>query len=157
MEHTYLSQSLSDTHNLGKRFVESISAGTTIALIGTLGAGKTAFVQGVGQASGITANTITSPTFVLCNEYVGTHSIYHLDAYRLADSDDFNQLGPEEMYQSKHYVFVEWADRVVGCLPREYITIQINIKSHDSRLFVVNSTATLEQDVQRWMDAIHNQ
>jgi tRNA threonylcarbamoyladenosine biosynthesis protein TsaE len=157
MEHTYLSQSLSDTHNLGKRFVESISAGTTIALIGTLGAGKTAFVQGVGQASGITANTITSPTFVLCNEYVGTHSIYHLDAYRLADSDDFNQLGPEEMYQSKHYVFVEWADRVVGCLPREYITIQINIKSHDSRLFVVNSTATLEQDVQRWMDAINNQ
>ena len=157
MEHTYLSQSLSDTHNLGKRFVESISRGTTIALMGTLGAGKTAFVQGVGQASGIPANTITSPTFVLCNEYVGTHSIYHLDAYRLADSDDFNQLGPEEMYQSKHYVFVEWADRVVGCLPREYITIQINIKSHDSRLFVVNSTATLEQDVQRWMDAINNQ
>ena len=156
MEHTYLSQSLSDTHNLGKRFVESISAGTTIALIGTLGAGKTAFVQGVGQATGVSANTITSPTFVLCNEYVGTHSIYHLDAYRLADSDDFNQLGPEEMYQSKHYVFVEWADRVFDCLPREYITIQINIKSHDARLFVVNSTSTLEQDVQRWMDAINN-
>jgi tRNA threonylcarbamoyladenosine biosynthesis protein TsaE len=88
---------------------------------------------------------------------VGTHSIYHLDAYRLADSDDFNQLGPEEMYQSKHYVFVEWADRVVDCLPREYITIQINIKSHDSRLFVVNSTHTLEHDVQRWMDAINSQ
>jgi len=157
MEHTYLSESLSDTHNLGNRFIECIPAGTTIALIGTLGAGKTAFVQGVGQASGITANTITSPTFVLCNEYVGTHSIYHLDAYRLADSDDFNQLGPEEMYQSKHYVFVEWADRVVDCLPREYITIQINIKSHDSRLFVVNSTHTLEHDVQRWMDAINSQ
>jgi len=157
MEHTYLSESLSDTHNLGKRFIECISTGTTIALIGTLGAGKTAFVQGVGQACGITGNTITSPTFVLCNEYVGTHSIYHLDAYRLADSDDFNQLGPEEMYQSKHYVFVEWADRVVDCLPREYITIQINIKSHDSRLFVVNSTHTLEHDVQRWMDAINSQ
>lgn len=157
MEHTYLSQSLSDTHNLGKRFVESISAGTTIALIGTLGAGKTAFVQGVGQASGVPANTITSPTFVLCNEYVGSHSIFHLDAYRLADSDDFNQLGPEEMYQSNHYVFVEWADRVVDCLPREYITIHINIKSHDSRLFVVTSTSTLDQDVQGWMDAINNQ
>jgi tRNA threonylcarbamoyladenosine biosynthesis protein TsaE len=156
MEHTYLSQSLSDTHNLGKRFVESISAGTTIALIGTLGAGKTAFVQGVGQATGVSANTITSPTFVLCNEYIGTHSIYHLDAYRLVDSDDFNQLGPEEMYQSKHYVFVEWADRVFDCLPREYITIQINIKSHDARLFVVNSTSTLERDVQRWMDAINS-
>jgi len=157
MEHTYLSQSLSDTHNLGRQFVESISAGTTIALIGTLGAGKTAFVQGVGLASGITANTITSPTFVLCNEYVGTHSIYHLDAYRLTDCDDFNQLGPEEMYQSKHYVFVEWADRVANCLPREYITIQINIKSQESRLFVVNSTRTLEADVQRWMDAINTQ
>ena len=157
MEHTYLSQGLSDTHKLGKLFVECIPAGTSIALVGTLGAGKTAFVQGVGQACGIAANTITSPTFVLCNEYVGTHCIYHLDAYRLADSDEFNQLGPEEMYQSKNYVFVEWADRVINCLPREYITIQINIKSHDHRLFVVNSTDTLEHDVQRWMDAITNQ
>ena len=157
MEHRYLSQGLSDTHNLGKLLVECIPAGTTIALVGTLGAGKTAFVQGVGRACGIAANTITSPTFVLCNEYVGTHGIYHLDAYRLADSDEFNQLGPEEMYQSKHYVFVEWADRVVNCLPREYITIQINVKSHDSRLFVVNSTCTLEHDVQRWMDAINSQ
>ena len=149
MEHTYLSQSLADTYKLGERFVKCIPEGTTIALLGTLGAGKTAFVQGVGLASGITANSITSPTFVLCNEYVGTQSIYHLDAYRLADSDEFSQLGPEEMYQSKHYVFIEWADRVVDCLPREYITIQINIKSHDSRLFVVSSTDTLEQKVQR--------
>ncbi|HIA63825.1 MAG TPA: tRNA (adenosine(37)-N6)-threonylcarbamoyltransferase complex ATPase subunit type 1 TsaE [Planctomycetaceae bacterium] len=157
MEHTYLSQSLADTHKLAERFVKSIPEGTTIALLGTLGAGKTAFVQGVGLASGITANSITSPTFVLCNEYVGTQSIYHLDAYRLADSDEFSQLGPEEMYQSKHYVFIEWADRVVDCLPREYITIQINIKSHDSRLFVVSSTDTLEQKVKRWMDSISNE
>ena len=157
MEHTYLSLSLADTHKLGERFVKSIPEGTTIALLGTLGAGKTAFVQGVGLASGITANSITSPTFVLCNEYVGTQSIYHLDAYRLADSDEFSQLGPEEMYQSKHYVFIEWADRVVDCLPREYITIQINIISHDSRLFVVSSTDTLEQKVQRWMDSISNE
>ena len=157
MEHTYLSQSLADTHKLGEQFVKSIPEGTTIALLGTLGAGKTAFVQGVGLASGITANSITSPTFVLCNEYVGTQSIYHLDAYRLADSDEFSQLGPEEMYQSKHYVFIEWADRVVDCLPREYITIQVNIKSHNSRLFVVSSTDTLEQEVQRWMDSISNE
>ncbi len=157
MEHAYLSQSLADTHKLGERFVKNIPAGTTVALLGTLGAGKTAFVQGVGLASGITANSITSPTFVLCNEYVGTQSIYHLDAYRLADSDEFSQLGPEEMYQSKHYVFIEWADRVINCLPREYITIQIVIESHDSRLFLVNSTGTLEQQVQRWMDSVSNE
>lgn len=156
MERTYLSQSLSDTYKLAKRFVACIPPGTTIGLVGTLGAGKTAFVQGVGQAVGIAAKTITSPTFVLCNEYVGTQSIFHLDAYRLADADEFNQLGPEEMYQSKHYVFVEWADRVANCLPREYITIHIKIESHDSRLFIVNSTGTLALDAQRWMDAINN-
>lgn len=157
MERTYLSQSLTDTHKFAERFVRDIPAGTTVALLGTLGAGKTAFVQGVGLASGIATNSITSPTFVLCNEYVGTRSIYHLDAYRLADSDEFSDLGPEEMYQSEHYVFIEWADRVVNCLPREYITIQINIETPDSRLFVVNSTDTLEQNVKRWMDSISNE
>jgi tRNA threonylcarbamoyladenosine biosynthesis protein TsaE len=157
MERTYLSQNLTDTHKLGERFVELIPAGTTVALLGTLGAGKTAFVQGVGRASGITAKSITSPTFVLCNEYVGTQSIYHLDAYRLTDSDEFSDLGPEEMYQSEHYVFIEWADRVADCLPREYITIQINIVTRDSRLFVVNSTGTLKQSVKRWLDSISNE
>ena len=156
MEHTYLSRSLSDTHKFGACFVGNIPAGTTVALLGTLGAGKTAFVQGVGIACGIQANSITSPTFVLCNEYVGTQSIFHLDAYRLADSDEFSQLGPEEMYQSKHYVFIEWADRVVNCLPREYITIQIQIESHDARMFVVNSTGNLDKHVQKWMTSIFN-
>jgi len=154
MERTYLSQSLADTHKLGERFVTSIPPGTTVAICGTLGSGKTAFVQGVGIASGINATLITSPTFVLCNEYVGTRSFFHLDAYRLADSDDFSELGTEEMYQSNHYVFIEWADRVVNSLPREYITIHIDIKTRDSRLFRVKSTDTLKQNVQRWMDSI---
>ncbi|MBT4694514.1 MAG: tRNA (adenosine(37)-N6)-threonylcarbamoyltransferase complex ATPase subunit type 1 TsaE [Planctomycetaceae bacterium] len=156
MKHTYLSRSLSDTHKLGHHFVKCIPTGTTVALIGTLGAGKTAFVQGVGHECGIEANSITSPTFVLCNEYVGTNSIFHLDAYRLLDSDEFSQLGPEEMYQSKHYVFIEWADRVINCLPREYITIDIQIKSHDARLFVVRSTGTLNELVHKWMNSISN-
>jgi tRNA threonylcarbamoyladenosine biosynthesis protein TsaE len=154
MDRTYLSHRLADTHKLGERFVNSIPPGTTVALCGTLGAGKTAFVQGVGLACGIKANLITSPTFVLCNEYVGNRSIYHLDAYRLADSDEFSELGPEEMYQSNHYVFIEWADRVFNSFPREYITIHIEIKSRDSRLFVVTSTDTLKQNVQWWMDSI---
>ena len=157
MERTYLSQGLADTHKLGQQFTDNIPAGTTVALTGTLGAGKTAFVQGVGLALGITPNSITSPTFVLCNEYVGTQSIYHLDAYRLADADEFSELGPEEMYQSNHYVFIEWADRVDDCLPREYITMQINIETRHSRLFVVNSTGTLKQSVKRWMDSISNE
>ena len=157
MERSYLSRSLADTHKCGELFVASIPCGTTVALLGTLGAGKTAFVQGVGVASGIAAHSITSPTFVLCNEYVGTRSIYHLDAYRLADCDEFSDLGPEEMYQSKHYVFIEWADRIVNSLPREYITIRINIENRDSRLFVVNATNALKQAANRWMDSISNE
>jgi tRNA threonylcarbamoyladenosine biosynthesis protein TsaE len=157
VERSFLSRSLLETHRLGERFVKFIPTGTTVALTGTLGAGKTAFVQGVGIASGITKNSITSPTFVLCNEYVGTHSIYHLDAYRLVDSDEFLELGPEELYHSKHYVFIEWADRVINCLPREYITINIHIEDPDSRLFVVNSTDALKQYVTMWMDSVYRE
>ena len=157
MGRSFLSRSELDTHKLAQRFVEFIPTGTTVALSGTLGAGKTAFVQGVGIASGINRNSITSPTFVLCNEYVGTHSIYHLDAYRLVDSDEFLELGPEELYESKHYVFIEWAERVIHCLPREYITININIEGRDSRLFNVDSTDTLRHSVTTWMDSIINE
>ena len=61
----------------------------------------------------------TSPTFVLVNEYRGRLPIYHFDAYRLRDEDEFIELGPEEYFESDGVTFVEWADRVADCLPAE--------------------------------------
>ena len=83
-----------------------------VGLNGPLGAGKTRLVQAVADASGVDRRTVTSPTFVLVQEYHGTRTIYHADAYRLADADEFWQLGLDERFDEPALVFIEWADRV---------------------------------------------
>ena len=61
---------------------------------------------------------MTSPTFVLIQEYHGRRTIYHIDAYRVRDEDEFESLGPEEYFESDGLVLVEWADRVAALLCR---------------------------------------
>ena len=92
-----------------------------IALTGPLGAGKTRLVQAVAVASGVDRREVVSPTFVLVHEYHGSRPIYHLDAYRLRDDDEFLELGADEYFGPPNLVFIEWADRVRRCLPPERI------------------------------------
>ena len=97
-------------------------------LIGTLGAGKTRLVQAVAAAVGVPRANVTSPTFVLVNEYTGGRlPIYHFDTYRLKDDDEFLNLGPDEYFDSNGLTFVEWADRVADLLPAD------RVRNHDRR------------------------
>ena len=136
--------SLEDTALLGKLLAASAPNGTTIGLIGTLGAGKTLLVQAIATASGVPAGSVTSPTYVLCHAYRGDRLIYHLDAYRLADSDEFIELGVDEMFESPGLTIVEWADRVSELLPRERISIDLQITAPDERLATIRATGTYE-------------
>ena len=133
---TYISQSEADTDRIGAELAAELKPGTIIALIGTLGAGKTRLVQAISAALGVPRDAVTSPTFVLVNEYrQGRLPIFHFDAYRLKDIDEFLELGPEEYFDSDGLTFIEWADRVEEALPKERIEIQIEIKPDDSRKF----------------------
>ena len=113
------------TNRLGTALAESLPPGTTVALCGTLGAGKTYLVKAIAVAMGVDPDQVISPTFVLCREYEGKHPIYHLDAYRIRDDDEFLELGPEEYFDSTGITFVEWADRVETCLPDNRLEIRI--------------------------------
>ncbi len=105
------------TAALGRALADALPRQAVVGLNGPLGAGKTRLVQAVAEASGVDRRTVTSPTFVLVQEYHGTRTIYHADAYRLADDDEFWQLGLDERFDQQALVFIEWADRVVRCLP----------------------------------------
>lgn len=120
------SNSLDDTQKLGSILEKSIPDGAVVSLLGALGAGKTALVRAIASAGGENPEDVSSPTFVLIQEYTaGRRPIYHFDAYRIADDDEFLELGPEEYFDSNGVTFVEWADRVKNCLPENYIQITV--------------------------------
>jgi tRNA threonylcarbamoyladenosine biosynthesis protein TsaE len=110
-----------------------------VALCGTLGAGKTRLVQAVAEALGVDRGRVVSPTFVLVNEYQGRRAIYHFDAYRLRDEDEFSALGPDDYFESDGLSFVEWADRVSDCLPRERIEIHVEVAGETQRRFDITA------------------
>ena len=66
--------------------------------------------------------------------------MFHLDAYRIKDEDEFLELGVDEMYLSEGYTFIEWAEKFERCLPREYIGLTIEINSETGRTFIFSGT-----------------
>jgi tRNA threonylcarbamoyladenosine biosynthesis protein TsaE len=140
---TFTSYSEQDTDRLGAALAEVLPPGTVVALIGTLGAGKTRLVQAVATALGVSRNAVTSPTFVLVNEYrQGRVPIFHFDTYRLKDDDEFLALGPEEYFDSTGITFVEWADRVADLLPANRIEIAIEVSSDTTREVAISQVGT---------------
>lgn len=127
------------TDRLGTALAELLPGGSVVALCGTLGAGKTRLVQAIAAAAGVDRRSVVSPTFMLIQQYQGRRSIYHLDAYRLRDEDEFAQLGPEEYFESDGVTLVEWADRVHGCLPPDRIDIDIEVTGPQSRRFAIRA------------------
>jgi tRNA threonylcarbamoyladenosine biosynthesis protein TsaE len=131
-----------DTDRLGAALAEALPPGTVVGLIGTLGAGKTRLVQAVASAFGVPPQAVTSPTFVLVNEYSGGRTpIYHFDTYRLKDDDEFLNLGPEEYFDSNGITFVEWSDRVAELLPAERIEIFIEVTGESQRSVSIRGTS----------------
>jgi tRNA threonylcarbamoyladenosine biosynthesis protein TsaE len=141
-EFSFLAESEADTERLGSLLADVLPAGTVIALVGTLGAGKTRLVQAVTAALGVPRDAVTSPTFMLVNEYAGGRlPVYHIDAYRLRDEDEFLELGPEEYFDSAGLTFVEWADRVESCLPTDFIRIEIEVAGDVQRQFTISASS----------------
>ncbi len=125
------------TAALGAALAEVLPDGTTVALCGTLGAGKTRLVQAIAEAAGVDRRGVLSPTFVLIQEYHGRRTIYHIDAYRLRDADEFDSLGVDEYFEQGGLVLVEWADRVEASLPRQRIEVRIEVTGPESRRFEI--------------------
>jgi tRNA threonylcarbamoyladenosine biosynthesis protein TsaE len=128
-------ESLADTDRLAAKLARVLPEKLTIGLTGTLGAGKTRFVQGLAAAFNISSDTVVSPTFVLCQQYRGDRTIFHLDAYRLRDDDEFLELGPEEMFDASAITVIEWAERIVDCLPADRLVIRIDPGADETRQF----------------------
>lgn len=104
------SASPEETRSLGVRLGQLLQPGDVILLQGNLGAGKTAFTQGVGAGLGV-RETINSPTFTLLKEYMGRIPLHHFDLYRIEDAEELYALGFEDYFGGEGACVVEWAER----------------------------------------------
>lgn len=149
----YRAENELQTERLGAALAQALPNGTTVSLCGTLGAGKTRLVRAIAEASGVAPKTVVSPTFVLIQEYEGHRPIYHLDAYRLIDEDEFLQLGPEEYFDGEGLTLVEWADRVEVCMPRDRIEIHIEVTGETIREFKITALGRGFESVMEELEA----
>jgi tRNA threonylcarbamoyladenosine biosynthesis protein TsaE len=130
--------SLAETEAFGRRLAAHLFPGAIVALIGSLGAGKTHLVRAIAEGLDIPNPAIVnSPTFVLIQEYDARLPIYHFDAYRLKSEAEFADLGVHEYFQGHGVCLVEWADKVPTCMPKERLEIRITITAEQARRFEI--------------------
>lgn len=132
----FISNSTEQTRRLGMRLGALIEPGCLICLNGDLGAGKTTFVQGLAAGWG-TDDPVTSPTFVLVNQYQRFSGgyLYHLDAYRLSNSMEALDLDLDIMLAEGALV-IEWPERIETALPRERLWVDLSYVSEEKRRLV---------------------
>ena len=127
-----------ETIELGFKIGQKLKKGNIIAMQGTLAAGKTTITTGIAKALEIT-DTITSPTFCLISEYYGKMPLYHMDVYRLEGSEDFENLGTEDMLYGDGVCIIEWSEKIMDSLPKETIIINIQPQDDGSRKIQISN------------------
>jgi tRNA threonylcarbamoyladenosine biosynthesis protein TsaE len=122
----FLSHSPEQTIRLGVRLGELIKPGNVICMAGDLGTGKTTLAQGVARGWG-SLDQVTSPSFVLINEYrrADTIRLFHFDAFRLSGTDEAIHIGLLELLDNGGPLMIEWPERVAEILPDERLWISL--------------------------------
>lgn len=117
------------TRALAAAVASLVGVGDLLVLVGDLGAGKTHFTQGFARACGVT-EPVTSPTFTLANRYVGDVVVNHLDAYRLDDAGDADDLAIPELIEDG-VTLIEWGNNIAAALPADRLEIRIDLGEGD--------------------------
>ncbi|MFC7372422.1 tRNA (adenosine(37)-N6)-threonylcarbamoyltransferase complex ATPase subunit type 1 TsaE [Fictibacillus iocasae] len=129
---TYTIQTASreETTELAYKLGTLVQPGDVLTLEGDLGAGKTTFTQGLAKGLGVKRN-VNSPTFTIMKEYNGRLPLYHMDVYRLENSDE--DLGFEEYIYGEGVCVIEWAQFIQEYVPQDKLSITIRHKGDNQR------------------------
>lgn len=128
-----LSSCEEDTLAIARALGEVLRPGDVVALVGDLGAGKTVFCKGVGEALGIPRDRIVSPSFTIVTEHQGTLPLRHVDVYRLSSEGEALDIGLDEVFTEDRVCLVEWAEKIRFLLPNDTIGVTFSILGGDGR------------------------
>ncbi len=123
----YISHSESETESIASNIaIELYEKGyRTVAFLGALGAGKTAFTRGLCRGAGYNGE-VTSPTFAIMHEYIGGEfPIYHFDMYRVVGEDGLYSCGFFDYVDTDALLVIEWSENVEEFLPENTLKIEI--------------------------------
>ncbi len=153
MQTEFITQNVKETKELGRCLSKELSGGEVICLFGELGAGKTAFTQGILEALGA-QKPYTSPTFVIMKEYRlkkrgKIKKIYHIDAYRI-EANDLLGLGWQEIAMDKKNIsIIEWANKVEGIMPKNAIRIDFVWMGENERKLICINLPKIKKHVRK--------
>lgn len=131
-----------ETRRVGERLGRLLKEEDVISLVGELGAGKTTLIQGIARGLSIKEN-VTSPSFVLMQEYKGSLPLYHFDLYRIGNEED---IGYEDWLYCHGVSVIEWGEKATEHLPFFHLKIVLSYLSQTRRnlLFVPKGKHFLE-------------
>ncbi|RID82961.1 tRNA (adenosine(37)-N6)-threonylcarbamoyltransferase complex ATPase subunit type 1 TsaE [Peribacillus asahii] len=132
----WISRGEEETARFAGRLAEHLEGGDVLALEGDLGAGKTAFTKGLAKGLGVT-RTVNSPTFTIIKEYHGRLPLYHMDVYRVSESEE--DLGFDEYFEGEGVTVIEWAHLIQNQLPENLLIIYIYRVDEYSRRLVLEA------------------
>lgn len=129
-----LLKSLAQTEYFGKLLGSLCLAGDVLCLKGDLGAGKTTLTQSIAKGIGVDAGEyITSPTYAVFHQYRGRLKLYHMDFYRLNNSDDVLSMGLDEYFYLGGVTVIEWFQKAFDIIPQDHLLLELEFVSEQSR------------------------
>lgn len=114
----FITHSREETVALGRRVAPVLAPGSLIAFTGGLGAGKTAFCEGLADGLGCT-DPVSSPTFAIVNYYRGPRPMAHFDLYRISSENDLCAAGFYDYLDEGAIVAAEWSENFAALLEPE--------------------------------------
>ena len=125
----FITHSPEETEKIGEALAGKLKPGTVLAYRGDLGAGKTAFTEGLAEGLGCT-DPVSSPTFAIVNYYRGPRPLAHFDLYRISTENDLCAAGFYDYLDQGAVVAAEWSENFADLLALEN-PIRVNIERLD--------------------------
>lgn len=130
----YISHSDQETIHIGAKLGRALGPNRIVSFFGDVGAGKTTMIKGIAaELAGCSYIEVNSPTFVYLNIYEGLTTVYHFDLYRLTGSDQFLEMGFDELLYSGGVSCLEWSERINDLLPKDIVKVFISALDGCSR------------------------
>lgn len=136
---TFARVGLNDLSSVAEEIINSAGKVNVWLFHGEMGAGKTTLIKAIAKAMGV-EDAVSSPTFSIVNEYWinPQKKIFHFDFYRIKNEAEAWDIGTEEYFDSEHFCFVEWSEKIPGLIPQRKADINISIEDNTHRTIALS-------------------